>query len=117
MDERRSVGFSLLEGMLSLAILGLLLTSICSIAVETSGFLNLHDADIGGQTELNLNMYGSEIARSPWRYGGDVYTAPNRDWAYDTALNDLANLPPHTPSVVYTRRVLWDDRLPLPLGG
>jgi hypothetical protein len=47
-------------------------------------------------------------------YGGNVYTAPNRDWQYDPALNDMANMPPFTPNAVYFQRVLWDDRLPLP---
>jgi hypothetical protein len=61
-----------------------------------------------------INIYDSEIAKSPWRYGGDVYTAPTRDWQYDTALNDMANLPPFTPSAVYFQRVLWDDRIPMP---
>jgi hypothetical protein len=54
------------------------------------------------------------MALSPWRYGGNVYTAPNRDWAFDPDLNDLSNLPPFTPSAVYFQRVLWDDRMPLP---
>jgi hypothetical protein len=61
-----------------------------------------------------INIFESEIAKSPWVYGGNVYTAPNRDWQYDPALNDMANMPPFTPNAVYFQRVLWDDRLPLP---
>lgn len=61
-----------------------------------------------------INIYDSEVAKSPWRYGGDVYTAPTRDWQYDTALNNMSNLPPFTPSAVYFQRVLWDDRIPMP---
>jgi hypothetical protein len=64
-----------------------------------------------------ISIYNSEIAKSPWRYGGNVYTAPVRDWQYDTALNDMNNLPPFTPSAVYFQRVLWDDRLPQILSG
>jgi len=63
-----------------------------------------------------INLYESEIATSPWRYGGNVYTAPNRDWQYDTALQNMENLPPFTPSAVYFMRVLWDDRIPIPFG-
>jgi hypothetical protein len=61
-----------------------------------------------------INLFASEIAKKPWVYGGNVYTAPNRDWQYDPALNDMANMPPFTPNAVYFERVLWDDRLPLP---
>ena len=61
-----------------------------------------------------INIFDSEIAKSPWVYGGNVYTAPNRDWQYDTSLNDMNNLPPFTPNAVYFQRVLWDDRLPMP---
>jgi hypothetical protein len=61
-----------------------------------------------------INLFQSEFAKSPWVYGGNVYTAPNRDWQYDTALNDMNNMPPFTPNAVYFERVLWDDRLPLP---
>jgi hypothetical protein len=61
-----------------------------------------------------INIYESEIAKAPWHYGGDVYTAPVRDWQYDTDLSNMENLPPFTPSAVYFQRVLWDDRLPAP---
>ena len=61
-----------------------------------------------------INIFDSEIAKSPWLYGGNVYTAPNRDWQYDSALMDPANLPPFTPSAIYFLRVLWTDRVPLP---
>ena len=35
-----------------------------------------------------------------WSYGGDVYTAPIRNWDYDTYFNDANNLPPLTPQFV-----------------
>ena len=60
-----------------------------------------------------VNMYESEIAKKPWFYGGDVYQAPIRDWAFDPALTN-GGLPPFTPNIVYFLRVLWDDRLGLP---
>ena len=59
-----------------------------------------------------INIFESEIAKSKWVYGGDKYTAPNRDWQYDPALEDMGNLPPFTPNAVYFQRVLWDDSLP-----
>jgi hypothetical protein len=61
-----------------------------------------------------INLFMSEIAKKPWEYGGNKYTAPVRDWQYDPALNDPNNLPPFTPNAVYFQRVLWDDRLPPP---
>jgi hypothetical protein len=63
-----------------------------------------------------INMYESEIAKGQWRYGGDVYTAPIRDWAFDPDLVSPGGLPPFTPNLVHFVRVLWDDRLELPFG-
>ena len=54
-------------------------------------------------------LYESAFARSPWTYGADVYTAPNRDWRYDSDFLDPDALPPFTPNAVYVRRLLWDD--------
>jgi hypothetical protein len=62
-----------------------------------------------------IKIFESQFARSPWVYGGNVYQAPIRNWTYDTALNDMANLPPFTPSAVYFQRVVWDDRLTTPI--
>ena len=49
-----------------------------------------------------------------WHYGGsgqpnpaNAYTAPNRDWDYDTDFNDASNLPPLTPRFVYLRQELF----------
>jgi hypothetical protein len=42
-----------------------------------------------------------------WVYGGTVYTAPVRNWNYDTAFNDAAYLPPITPRFVYLRQELF----------
>lgn len=54
-------------------------------------------------------LYESLVADSPWSYGGDIYTAPNRDWRFDTNLLDPDYLPPFTPNAVSIRRLLWDD--------
>jgi hypothetical protein len=57
-----------------------------------------------------VNIYGSDQATGQWVYGGDNYTAPTRDWNYDTDFNDFNKLPPFTPSVVGTTRVVWISR-------
>ena len=86
----------------------------------SGGFENLprfHERWTGKTAKIRgsfINTYESEIAKRPWRYGGDVYTAPLRDWAYDPDLIDPANLPPFTPNAVYFKRVVWDDVVPLP---
>jgi hypothetical protein len=59
-----------------------------------------------------INIFESLVARSPWVYGGDKYTAPIRDWQFDPALLDMPNLPPFTPNAVYFQRVLRDDGIP-----
>jgi len=46
-------------------------------------------------------------AGGTWVYGGNVYTAPIRNWNYDTAFNDAAFLPPITPRFVYLRQELF----------
>ena len=43
----------------------------------------------------------------PWVFGGTNYTAPIRNWNYDTAFNDAAYLPPITPRFVYLRQELF----------
>jgi len=53
-----------------------------------------------------VNAWLSQFATGGWVYGGDRYTAPNRQWAYDTAFNNMANLPPFTPVSVATRDVV-----------
>ncbi len=47
-----------------------------------------------------VNAWQSRYATGEWSYGGDVYAAPKRNWAYDTFFNDVDNLPPFTPRVV-----------------
>ena len=45
-----------------------------------------------------VQMWLSEQADSPWSYGS-YYTAPNRDWDFDTDLLNPDKLPPGTPMV------------------
>ncbi|MCB0324856.1 MAG: hypothetical protein KDD69_14835, partial [Bdellovibrionales bacterium] len=42
-----------------------------------------------------------------WSYGSPVYTAPARNWGYDTRFNNAQNLPPMTPRFVYLRQQLF----------
>ena len=52
-------------------------------------------------------LWDSTVATGPWVYGGSYYTAPNRNWAYDTMFNDPAKLPPFTPWAVEAQRIAW----------
>jgi hypothetical protein len=54
-----------------------------------------------------VKIYASQKATGKWVYGGDRYTAPNRLWDYDTAFNNVANLPPFTPNVAQVRSAAW----------
>lgn len=63
------------------------------------------DATINGSF---VNLWESKRATGAWKYGADRYTAPIRDWSYDTDFNNLANLPPFTPMGVTTAEVaMW----------
>jgi hypothetical protein len=58
-----------------------------------------------------VNLWESQTAKGPWVYGSDNYTAPNRDWDYDTDFNDISKLPPYTPMAVRTaKKVYWEWR-------
>lgn len=45
-----------------------------------------------------VSLSTSVMATAPWSYG-IYYTAPSRDWMFDTRFEDPANLPPGTPVV------------------
>jgi len=53
-----------------------------------------------------INTWNSDHGTAPWVYGGNRYQAPNRIWAYDTAFNNVANLPPFTPMAVSARDIV-----------
>jgi len=53
-----------------------------------------------------VNLWYSKQATSPWSYGS-YYTAPIRDWSYDTDLDDPNKLPPETPMIRVFQRVGW----------
>lgn len=43
-----------------------------------------------------------------WVYGSPYYTAPTRNWDYDTSFNNAENLPPLSPRFVYLRQELFE---------
>lgn len=65
-------------------------------------------------SSIPFNYTGSMVSLSksfhnngPWVYGGSQYTAPQRNWAYDTRFNLAEQLPPLTPRFVYLRQELF----------
>ena len=54
-----------------------------------------------------IAMWESEIATGKWFYGDPYYTAPKRDWSFDTDLSDPAKAPPGAPSFTTVEEVCW----------
>lgn len=50
-----------------------------------------------------INLYRSEAFDGPWRFGGNVYNAPNRDWGFNRGFRDLT--PPLDPGTRVFRQV------------
>jgi len=57
-----------------------------------------------------VDLWFSRQATGPWSYGS-YYTAPDRNWAFDTDLLNIANLPPGTPMVNIVQRSKWAQRV------
>jgi hypothetical protein len=53
-----------------------------------------------------VSLWYSRQANGAWSYGS-FYTAPTRNWAFDTDLMNIANLPPGTPMVNIVQRNQW----------
>lgn len=53
-----------------------------------------------------VNLWTSTQANGTWGKA-DVYSPPNRNWDYDTDLDDPANMPPEAPVVRILQRVGW----------
>ncbi len=53
-----------------------------------------------------IDLWFSRQATGIWNYGS-YYTAPNRNWGFDTDLLDPANWPPGTPRVHIIERGNW----------
>jgi hypothetical protein len=67
-----------------------------------------------GSGPKTLTYLGSFISlnkphhvKGSWAYGSPQYTAPNRDWKYDTDFNVMEKLPPMTPQVIYLKQELF----------
>jgi hypothetical protein len=52
-------------------------------------------------------VWNSQWAIGTWYYGGNYYTAPNRNWSFDTDFLDPDKLPPGTPFVHTVQRLSW----------
>lgn len=52
-------------------------------------------------------MFNSQFATNGWRYGGSIYEAPTRRWAFDLNFMDPSKLPPGTPQLAATIRGSW----------
>jgi hypothetical protein len=53
-------------------------------------------------------LWNSRQATGEWS-SGSYYSAPVRDWAFDTDLLNIANLPPGTPMVNIVQRTQWSQ--------
>jgi len=53
-----------------------------------------------------VQLWNSQIAQGAWQYGNPQYTAPNRNWDYDSDFN-INNMPPFTPWAVEAQRSAW----------
>lgn len=53
-----------------------------------------------------IDLWYSQHATAPWSYGS-FYTAPNRNWGFDTDLLQPGNWPPGTPRVHTIQRGAW----------
>jgi len=53
-----------------------------------------------------IDLWFSQFATAPWSYGA-YYTAPTRNWAFDTDLLSPSNWPPGTPRVHTVQRGQW----------
>ncbi len=53
-----------------------------------------------------VELWNSQISQGAWQYGNPQYTAPIRNWDYDTDFN-AENMPPFTPWAVEAQRGAW----------
>ena len=58
------------------------------------------------RTLQKVVLFNSRIAASSWG-GSDVYSPPNRNWAFDNNFLDPTKLPPSTPQVMSITRGRW----------
>jgi Tfp pilus assembly protein PilX len=58
-----------------------------------------------------VDLWYSEQATGAWSYGNPQYEAPNRNWTFDTAFLNPANLPPGVPQINTVLKVSWVQRI------
>jgi Tfp pilus assembly protein PilX len=58
-----------------------------------------------------VDLWYSEQATGAWVYGSPQYTAPGRNWTFDTAFLNPANLPPGVPQINTVLKVSWVQRI------
>ena len=61
-----------------------------------------------------ISLWNSQVATGNWVYGqvgsNSQYTAPTRNWAYDTSFSSGATMPPFTPwAVEMVKGAWWQD--------
>ncbi len=90
---------------------------IAGVDNTTSGHYNgglenyprLHEGWSGKTLSIRgsfVELWNSQVAQGGWVYGSPQYTAPNRNWDYDTDFN-VNNMPPFTPWAVEAQRSAW----------
>jgi hypothetical protein len=90
---------------------------IAGVDTTTSGHYNgglenyprLHENWTGTELKIRgsfVELWNSQIAQGGWVYGNPQYTAPNRNWNYDTDFT-VNNMPPFTPWAVEAQRGAW----------
>ncbi|RKY30094.1 MAG: hypothetical protein DRP74_07680 [Candidatus Omnitrophota bacterium] len=56
-----------------------------------------------------IELWNPQIAQGEWHYGDPQYTAPRRDWHYESLFSD-GNMPPFTPWAVEAEKgALWKE--------
>jgi hypothetical protein len=54
-----------------------------------------------------VSLWDSQIATGNWVYGAPQYTAPLRNWHYDTSFSNGMSMPPFTPYAVEMVKGAW----------
>jgi hypothetical protein len=57
-----------------------------------------------------IDLWLSKDATQQWSYGS-YYTAPNRNWEFDTDLTDPNKLPPGTPLIAIFQKTGWHESI------
>jgi len=69
----------------------------------------MHESWSGKELQISgsfVALWNSEVATGSWHYGNPQYTAPGRNWNYDTDFQNGA-MPPFTPWAVEINKGAW----------